>query len=238
MKIKMYDFQLYFYQSFVHDLIFFLFTSVRPNDLKENFHSFINYYHIVFTRTLKLVGMPMKDYTFEKYVPKLCQLNSKLNNISRSFLSECGKKFRKERKMSCCMFFSWLKWRYSIRLYSTILTLTSPRIHFSTGSSFLRISGLGGSLRLRSSVKMDSFEFAAKIWKHTLILLLQTYTFIHNRSQVFGLTDDLKDTCHLIIRNVFSFAVCIWKRAIFNKVGSVWFYFLWVKCLIKFLRVK
>lgn len=65
-KIKIYDFQLYFYQSFVHDLIFFLFTSVRPEDLRNNFNTFINYYHSEFVNTLKLTNCPLDDFTFEK----------------------------------------------------------------------------------------------------------------------------------------------------------------------------
>lgn len=65
-KIKIYDFQLYFYQSFVHDLIFFLLTSVRPDDLAKDFKLFIQCYHAEFVKTLKLVNCPLDDYTFEK----------------------------------------------------------------------------------------------------------------------------------------------------------------------------
>lgn len=65
-KIKIYDFQLYFYQSFVHDLIFFLCTSVRRNDLVNDFLLFIHCYHAEFVKTLKLVNCSLDDYTFEK----------------------------------------------------------------------------------------------------------------------------------------------------------------------------
>lgn len=72
MKIKIIDFQLCMYKSFVHDLIFFLFTSVRPTDLKENFTSFINYYYTAFIKTLAYVNCPLDDYTFEKYMLVNC----------------------------------------------------------------------------------------------------------------------------------------------------------------------
>lgn len=65
-EVKFYDFQLYFYQSFVHDLIFFLFTSVCPIDLATNFKLFISYYHMQLVKTLKSVNCPLDDYTFEK----------------------------------------------------------------------------------------------------------------------------------------------------------------------------
>lgn len=66
-KIKIYNSQLYFYQSFMHDLIFFLFTSVCSNDLAKDFKLFIRCYHAEFVKTLKLVNCPLDDYTYEKY---------------------------------------------------------------------------------------------------------------------------------------------------------------------------
>lgn len=65
-KVKMYDFQLYSYQSLAFDLILFLFTSVRSNDLAENFKMFINYYHEEFVNELKLLNCPLNDYSFDK----------------------------------------------------------------------------------------------------------------------------------------------------------------------------
>lgn len=65
-KVKIYDFQLYFYQTFVCDLILFLFTSVCCTDLSKNFKTFIHVYHSEFTKTLELVNCPLDDYTFEK----------------------------------------------------------------------------------------------------------------------------------------------------------------------------
>lgn len=65
-KIKIYDFQLYYYQSFVHDLMFFLCMCVRPNELISNFKLLIDYYHAEFLKTLDFVNVPKDDYTFEK----------------------------------------------------------------------------------------------------------------------------------------------------------------------------
>lgn len=65
-KVRVYDFQLYYYQSFVSDLIFFLLSSVRSEDLKRNFRIFINHYHEHFVKTLKRVNCPLTDYTIDK----------------------------------------------------------------------------------------------------------------------------------------------------------------------------
>ncbi|XP_055321212.1 uncharacterized protein LOC129577737 [Sitodiplosis mosellana] len=65
-QIKIYDFQLYVYESFVHDLIFFLFMSVGPKDLVINFKLFIDFYLLEFIRTMGLVKCSSENYTFEK----------------------------------------------------------------------------------------------------------------------------------------------------------------------------
>lgn len=65
-KIRIYDFQLYFYQSFVRDLIFFLVTSVRLDDLVRNFRIFINHYHEHFVKVLKRANCSLNDYTIDK----------------------------------------------------------------------------------------------------------------------------------------------------------------------------
>lgn len=67
-RVKIYDFQLFFYESFVYDLIFFLFTSVRCDDLTKNFQRFINYYLAEFVKTMNLVNCPLDDYSYEKCV--------------------------------------------------------------------------------------------------------------------------------------------------------------------------
>lgn len=63
--VKIYDFQLYFYHSFALDLVFFLFTSVRLDDLNEHFDSFIQFYHSRFYKTLMEANCPLEHYTFE-----------------------------------------------------------------------------------------------------------------------------------------------------------------------------
>lgn len=65
-KIKIYDFQFYFYHSFVNDIIFFLMTSVRSDALERNFRIYINHYHEHFVKTLKRVNCPLGDYTIDK----------------------------------------------------------------------------------------------------------------------------------------------------------------------------
>lgn len=65
-KIKIYDFQLYYYESFVHDLIFFLFSSVRNDEMKIHFHTFISHYHLEFMKMMKFVECPLDDYSYEK----------------------------------------------------------------------------------------------------------------------------------------------------------------------------
>ncbi|XP_055296714.1 uncharacterized protein LOC129565642 [Sitodiplosis mosellana] len=65
-KVKFYDFQLCGYESFVLDLIFFLFTSVQNEDLKTNFKTFIEHYFLEFFKTIDFAGCSMEEYTFEK----------------------------------------------------------------------------------------------------------------------------------------------------------------------------
>lgn len=67
-NVKFYDYQLYFYQSLVFDLIFFLFTSVRTEDLNEYLVKLINSYCDYFLKTLQTIKCPMEDYTMDKYV--------------------------------------------------------------------------------------------------------------------------------------------------------------------------
>lgn len=64
--MKVYDFNLYSYQSFAANLILFLFTSVRQDVLTTNFTLLIDTHHSEFIKTLKLVNCPLDDYTYEK----------------------------------------------------------------------------------------------------------------------------------------------------------------------------
>ncbi|XP_055307114.1 uncharacterized protein LOC129571346 [Sitodiplosis mosellana] len=65
-KVKIYDFQSFYFESFMHDLIFFLFTSVQNSDLKSNFKSLIDHYLAEFRKTMDFFKCPLDDYTSEK----------------------------------------------------------------------------------------------------------------------------------------------------------------------------
>lgn len=65
-QAKLLDFQLYHYESFANDLIYFLLACADLNDLRMNFIPLIEYYHAEFTKTLKYVDFPLDDYTYDK----------------------------------------------------------------------------------------------------------------------------------------------------------------------------
>lgn len=65
-KVKIFDYQLMAYDSFAHDLIFFLFTSINRTIRKSNFEHFIKHYHKHFYNTLAMLKCPLEDYTYEK----------------------------------------------------------------------------------------------------------------------------------------------------------------------------
>lgn len=67
-KVKFCDYQLVSYGSFVHDLIFFLYTSVNSLDRKLYIEHFFEHYHSHFYNTLRLFHCPLDDYTYEKLV--------------------------------------------------------------------------------------------------------------------------------------------------------------------------
>lgn len=115
-KVKIYDFQLYFYETFVCDLIFFLFTSVRCDELTKNFKLFINHYHSEFVKTMKSVNCPLDDYTYVKWVLKfisVLRLFKAVTNYIRFWTEcycislECGMKSRVRQSLNCCIRFSW-----------------------------------------------------------------------------------------------------------------------------------
>lgn len=65
-KVKILDFQLYSYDSFAMDLLQFLFFTVRIDDLRMHFKSFVEYYLVEFVNVLRIVNCPLDDYTNEK----------------------------------------------------------------------------------------------------------------------------------------------------------------------------
>lgn len=64
-EIKIYDFQVFFYESFVYDLIFCLCSCANSDILANNFKSLVNFYLDEFKKSLKLVNCPLEDYSRE-----------------------------------------------------------------------------------------------------------------------------------------------------------------------------
>lgn len=65
-QAKILDFEKYGFESFAHDLVYFLMMCVHVDDLKTNFKPFIEYYHSEFTKTLKYLNIPLDEYTYDK----------------------------------------------------------------------------------------------------------------------------------------------------------------------------
>lgn len=65
-QVKFCDYQLYAYDSFAHDLIFFLFSSVNNDVRRQHIEHFFRYYHQHLIATLTLLGCPIDDYTYDK----------------------------------------------------------------------------------------------------------------------------------------------------------------------------
>lgn len=65
-QVKIIDFAKCRYESFANDLIYFLITSAPLDDLRTNFKSFIEYYHMEFTTMLKHANITLDDYTYDK----------------------------------------------------------------------------------------------------------------------------------------------------------------------------
>lgn len=68
---KFVDFQAYNYESPVRDLLFFLFTSVQINVLKENLDYLLRFYHKHFIQTLEVLHCPIKELSFDKYMDEI-----------------------------------------------------------------------------------------------------------------------------------------------------------------------
>ncbi|CAD6998414.1 uncharacterized protein LOC101454585 [Ceratitis capitata] len=66
--LKFVDFQIAQYESFVHDIIFFLFSSVDANVLEDNFENLLEAYYDAFIHNLKEVQVPTDDYSYEGFV--------------------------------------------------------------------------------------------------------------------------------------------------------------------------
>lgn len=128
-KVKMYDFQVYCYETFALDLIFFLFTSVRSIDLVNNFKSFINHYHEEFIQSLKLVNCPLEDYVFEKWAQISAQNDRMLNSREKFqiFFSGCGMRFRTRPNSLWVKLFLLPELRWQITIKYLMLILFNPK---------------------------------------------------------------------------------------------------------------
>lgn len=65
---KILDLQIIEYDSVVHDLLFFLFTSVNNDVLNDNYDNLIKSYHNQFVDVLKRFNIDTKPYTWDEFV--------------------------------------------------------------------------------------------------------------------------------------------------------------------------
>lgn len=75
--MKFVDFQLAQYESFVHDIIFFLFSSVDSAVLENDFESFLKIYYDAFIHNLEEVQINTDDYSYDGWVYMKCFLKFK-----------------------------------------------------------------------------------------------------------------------------------------------------------------
>lgn len=68
---KFVDFQVYSYESPVRDLLFFLFTSVQINALKDNIDYFLDFYYKQFAEALNQLHCPTEEFSFEKFMNEI-----------------------------------------------------------------------------------------------------------------------------------------------------------------------
>lgn len=72
--MKIVDFQVAHLNSCVLDLIFFLFTSVQKDVLKENVKDFLKLYFDELYSCLKANGCPLESFTFESFMVEVNEL--------------------------------------------------------------------------------------------------------------------------------------------------------------------
>lgn len=63
-KVKFVDFQIAQYENCVHDIIFFLFSSVEIPVLKQYFDELLQLYYQTFIECLKSVQISTEQYSF------------------------------------------------------------------------------------------------------------------------------------------------------------------------------
>uniref|UniRef100_A0A6P7F7B7 Rho-associated protein kinase let-502 n=1 Tax=Diabrotica virgifera virgifera TaxID=50390 RepID=A0A6P7F7B7_DIAVI len=80
-NIKIVDFQMYTYDTPATDLMFFIFTSVQTQALKQHFEELIEHYHEILAQTLLMFACDITQFTYEKL----------LEEISACMKTELGK---------------------------------------------------------------------------------------------------------------------------------------------------
>lgn len=68
---KFVDFQGFTYESPVRDLLFFLFTSVQIDTLKEHLDYLLKFYHEQFIKTLENLKCPIGEFSFGKLMDEI-----------------------------------------------------------------------------------------------------------------------------------------------------------------------
>lgn len=107
--MKILDFQGYNYNSFVFDLLQFLFYNVRIDHLRMHFKSFVEYYLLEFANVMRIANCPLDDYTNEKLDCIHFTQSILFNDFStfNFFLLQilgCGKKSRQRPKSIYCIY--------------------------------------------------------------------------------------------------------------------------------------
>jgi hypothetical protein len=69
--IKLVDFQIIDYGSPIHDLAFFLFTSVQGPVLRYHFNKLLLFYYNEFIKTLQQSKVDLKEFSFESFEEEL-----------------------------------------------------------------------------------------------------------------------------------------------------------------------
>ncbi|XP_055919220.1 uncharacterized protein LOC129951204 isoform X2 [Eupeodes corollae] len=70
-KLKIVDFQITQYESLMHDLIFFLLTSVETSLVEDHFYVLLSCYYSEFIKCLERTKCKTDEYSFEKFLAEM-----------------------------------------------------------------------------------------------------------------------------------------------------------------------
>ncbi|KAL7742462.1 hypothetical protein ACLKA6_019090 [Drosophila palustris] len=73
-KLKIVDFQIAQYESIVHDIIFFLLSSVDTTILEENYYNFLRIYYEAFIKSLRSVHVDTTKYSYEAFLEEVARV--------------------------------------------------------------------------------------------------------------------------------------------------------------------